>query len=242
MAAWLVFGLLILSSIILVLRHSIGTVAGMDAGILAAMITGLALLIYVLYSFIADYRRYFVNTVQHIIIGAIIAVMVFAAYIYRSELLFVAHQVGTQIQYVGTHVSDSIQKTLPASKNAQQFVVRIRKRYDGHFVARANINDIPLNFIIDTGATTVVLRYRDAQIIGIDVSKLKFNRPVRTANGQAFAAYINLKNIAIGPLRAENVDTFVVRPGALQQSLLGMSFLNRLKSFEFTENFLTIRG
>ena len=56
------------------------------------------------------------------------------------------------------------------------------------------------------------------------------------------AARIRLKEVAIGPLDRQNVDALVAHPGALSQSLLGMSFLSRLRSYEFSGDFLTLRG
>jgi aspartyl protease family protein len=63
-----------------------------------------------------------------------------------------------------------------------------------------------------------------------------------TANGRTVAARVRLEKVAIGPLDHKNVDALVAQPGALTQSLLGMSFLSRLRSYEFSGDFLTLRG
>ena len=96
--------------------------------------------------------------------------------------------------------------------------------------------------IVDTGASTIVLRPEDAKKAGIDVSKLSFTVPVLTANGRTVAARVRLDSVAIGPLRREDVDALVAEPKALTESLLGMSFLGRLRSYEFSGDFLTLRG
>jgi aspartyl protease family protein len=87
-----------------------------------------------------------------------------------------------------------------------------------------------------------VLRPEDAKKAGIDVSKLSFTVPVMTANGRTVAARVRLDSVAIGPLQREDVDALVAEPKALTESLLGMSFLGRLRSYEFSGDFLTLRG
>ncbi|MGB6194907.1 MAG: TIGR02281 family clan AA aspartic protease, partial [Methyloceanibacter sp.] len=66
--------------------------------------------------------------------------------------------------------------------------------------------------------------------------------PVMTANGRTVAARVRLDSVAIGPLQREDVDALVAEPKALTESLLGMSFLGRLRSYEFSGDFLTLRG
>jgi aspartyl protease family protein len=120
--------------------------------------------------------------------------------------------------------------------------IRIRKRLDGHFNANVEVNGKQIAMIVDTGASSIVLTPEDAIKAGIDVSHLAYNIPVLTANGRTFAARIRLDKVAIGPLDRTNVDALVAKHGAMTQSLLGMSFLSRLRSYEFSGDFLTLRG
>ena len=120
--------------------------------------------------------------------------------------------------------------------------VRIRKRLDGHFTAMVEVNGKTISMIVDTGASTIVLRPEDAKKAGIDIDGLSFRVPVITANGRTLAARVSLEEVAIGPLDRRKVDALVAQPGALTQSLLGMSFLSRLRSYEFSGDFLTLRG
>lgn len=119
--------------------------------------------------------------------------------------------------------------------------VRLRKRESGRFVARAEVNGAPIDLAIDSGATTVLLRHADAELAGIDTSALAFTTPVETANGTAFTASVRLRQIAIGPIRIEGVEALVAKPGTINESLLGMSFLRRLRSYELSGDFLTLR-
>ena len=120
--------------------------------------------------------------------------------------------------------------------------IRIRKRLDGHFNANVDVNGKQIAMIVDTGASSIVLTPEDATKAGIDIRNLAYNIPVLTANGRTFAARVRLDKVAIGPLDRANVDALVAKHGAMTQSLLGMSFLSRLRSYEFSGDFLTLRG
>jgi aspartyl protease family protein len=87
-----------------------------------------------------------------------------------------------------------------------------------------------------------VLRPEDAAKAGIDLKGLSYTVPVITANGRTNAARVRLNTVAIGPLDRQKVDALVAQPGTLTESLLGMSFLSRLRSYEFSGDFLTLRG
>ena len=107
----------------------------------------------------------------------------------------------------------------------------IRSRLGGEFAVSARINGARATLMFDTGASMVVLTAGDARRAGIDAKTLVYDVPVTTANGSAMAAEIRLDEIAVGPIVMRNVPALVAKPGALQESLLGMSFLGRLKSY-----------
>ncbi len=109
--------------------------------------------------------------------------------------------------------------------------VVVNRRLSGEFVITARVNGARASFLFDTGASAVVLTAADARRAGVDASSLDFDTPVSTANGAARAAEVLLDHIAIGPIVMRNVPALVARPGALDESLLGMSFLERLKSY-----------
>ena len=107
----------------------------------------------------------------------------------------------------------------------------INRRFSGEFSVASRVNGARVTFLFDTGASMVVLTAADARKAGIDTRGLAFNVPVATANGSALAAEIRLDQIAVGPIVMRNVPALVARPGGLEESLLGMSFLERLKSY-----------
>ena len=119
---------------------------------------------------------------------------------------------------------------------------RIRRRPDGHFSVKAQANGVSVTMLVDTGASTVVLKPADAQRLGIDVDRLRYVVPVQTANGTTYAAHARLRNVTLGPISLDGVEALVAKPGALKENLLGMSFLSRLRSYEFTTDMLTLRS
>ena len=109
--------------------------------------------------------------------------------------------------------------------------VSVSRRLSGEFAITGRVNGARVTFLFDTGASTVVLTAADARRAGVSAGGLTFDAPVSTANGAAMAAEVRLDQIAIGPIVMRNVPAMVARRGALDESLLGMSFLERLKSY-----------
>jgi aspartyl protease family protein len=108
-------------------------------------------------------------------------------------------------------------------------------------MVRTEANGIALHMLVDTGASTVVLRPEDGQRLGFDVEQLRYVVPVQTANGTTYAASIRLATLSVGKIRLNNVEALVAKRGTLRENLLGMSFLNRLNSYEFSGEYLTLR-
>ena len=108
----------------------------------------------------------------------------------------------------------------------------------GHVAITALVNGTPVRFLVDTGASRVTLTHDDARAAGIGRDELVFSQRSQTANGLAREAPITLREIRIEQLSIDNVAAAVNEN--LNMSLLGMSFLKRLKSFEMSEGALTI--
>ena len=95
-----------------------------------------------------------------------------------------------------------------------------------------------MRFLVDTGASLVTLTPADAQVAGITPRELVFNHRVSTANGSARMAPVTLREVRIGQLSIYDVPASVLEH--LNISLLGMSFLSRLQSYEMRDGKLTI--
>ena len=117
----------------------------------------------------------------------------------------------------------------------------LRRDWDGHFNAQAEVNGVPLNLLIDTGASMVLIPYEDAVEIGIDTRTLEFSIPVTTANGRSSVAPITLSSIRINSIAVFDVPAAVARPGRVKTGLLGISFLDRLAEASFQGDRLVLR-
>ena len=119
--------------------------------------------------------------------------------------------------------------------------VMIRRSDDGRFVAQGDINGTSTTFLIDTGASVVMLKPSDAERAGIDIKALSFTTPVQTANGTVYAAPVRVRSLSIGLLHLGDIEALVAQPGSLNENLLGMSFLRRLSSYKLSGDFMTLR-
>jgi aspartyl protease family protein len=112
----------------------------------------------------------------------------------------------------------------------------------GHFKSNARINGTSIRVLVDTGASTVALSHEDARRAGFRIDDLRFDTPVSTANGVVNAARVKIDRIEVGGIRVERVEGMVMPKGAMVGSLLGMSFLSRLDSYEVKNGVLLLRN
>ncbi len=118
---------------------------------------------------------------------------------------------------------------------------RISIRDDGHYWARALVNrKASIEFMVDTGASVVALNFRDAQRMGLKPETLDYRWTIHTAGGETMGASVLIDSIKINQVHIRNVEAMVLRTD-MDQSLLGMSFLNKLYSYEFRGDRLIIR-
>ncbi|MFD0986811.1 retropepsin-like aspartic protease family protein [Methyloligella solikamskensis] len=119
-------------------------------------------------------------------------------------------------------------------------IVRIRQDGYGHYSTDAVVNGHILPFMVDTGATLVVLTYEDAQRSGLFPNTLNFSGKVQTANGIAQVAPVRLSRVRVGGILLRDIPAVVAERGVLAQNLLGMSFLSKLKRFEIENGQLVL--
>ncbi len=118
----------------------------------------------------------------------------------------------------------------------------LRRAWDGHYRAEADVNGVRMRLMIDTGASMVLLPYEEVRALGINPEELIFSLPVTTANGTSTVAPVRLSSIKIGPIAAFDVQAAVAHPGRLKIGLLGMSFLDKLSETSFRGDTLILRN
>lgn len=231
MVMWLVIILASLIGLFLLLNGNPDLLgAGADTG---TIVVAIALAAYAILLF-SGQRGRLGQALRYLAIWAGLALALVAAYAYRGEIQDVANRVAGELAPPG--------QTITETDAGGQRSVRIRRRPDGHFAARAEINGRSVTMLVDTGASTIVLRPADAAQAGIDTKSLAYTIAVQTANGTAYSAAVRLRSVSVGGIEVRDIDALVAKPGSLNESLLGMSFLRRLRSYEFTGEFLTLRG
>jgi aspartyl protease family protein len=233
MAGFVAIGILAIAAVLLIARGDSGTVAGFDSDSFGFLALGLALLVFLGSGLFSGYSGRASAAVKDAVSWVLIAVVLVVGYTYRDDIGRVAQRVAGEL---APQFGARMETVSPGE-------VRIRRHVGGHFIAEVDLNgDAEVRMIVDTGASTVVLTTEDARAAGIDVAKLRYVIPVQTANGVAMAARARLDSLAVGPLKLNNVNALVSQSGALNQSLLGMSFLSRLRSYEFAGEYLTLRS
>ena len=234
MGAWIALTLLVISGLALLLRADAGSIAGFDPSEFAIAVAGVAMLIFLASSIAGSYRGRTGQAVRDLLSWSLVALLLVAGYSYREDILSLGHKVAGELLPPGTALRSDTQVEGERS-------VRIRRRPDGHFVVKTQANGIALSMLVDTGASTVVLKPADAQRLGIDVDRLRYSVPVQTANGTTFAAHVRIRSLSLGAINLNDVEALVAKPGALKDNLLGMSFLNRLRSYKVEGDFLTLQ-
>jgi len=110
----------------------------------------------------------------------------------------------------------------------------------GHFRVNGRIDGRRIDFMVDTGASLIALKPEDAAMLGIHPVERDYVAAVRTANGMIRAAPVELDTVEIEDLELHNVAAMVLPPGVASENLLGLSFLRRLRRFEYADGKLLL--
>jgi len=180
-------------------------------------------------------------SMQHERLGSVLRSML--VWVVLGLVLVTGYSFKDELEPLWQRVAGNLVPAQPVSLGPG--VTALRAANDGHFhvLAEITVGGNPgqrVRFMVDTGANDVALTREDAERLGIDVERLRFNIPYSTANGTSFGAHVRLDRVRIGDVVVDNVAGSVVS-GRLDQSLLGMSFLRRLSGFEFRGNEMVLR-
>ena len=235
MTAWLLLAFLVIAGALLLFRGDVQVLSTMDNTEIAILAAGVLLIAVYVVVLLKDERGRPLRALRYLLTWAAFGLFLITSYTYRQDLSGVIYRVAGELVPAG-------QTMVVETEDKSEHAVRVRRRFDGHFSVRAAVNGEAMLLLVDTGASTIVLKPADAARAGVDTRDLSYSVPVQTANGLAYAAPVHLRTVAIGPLVIHNVDALVARPGSVNENLLGMSFLMRLRSYEFSKEFLTLRG
>ncbi len=158
--------------------------------------------------FLYDQRQKMSTTLQQAAIWGVIFTFVIIAYGFKDTLksqLFPA----TPVALSGDRIA-------------------LTRASDGHFYVTAQVNGTPVEFVVDTGASSVVLTREDARDAGFNPATLRYLGRAFTANGEVATAEIRLESFQLGDFRDTNIEASV-NAGEMSGSLLGMSYLSRYR-------------
>ncbi|HWW48167.1 MAG TPA: TIGR02281 family clan AA aspartic protease [Xanthobacteraceae bacterium] len=145
------------------------------------------------------------------------------------------HMTASTPAFASISTENRIERAQPSGRS-----IHLTRDRRGHFHAEGRVSGRRLTFMVDTGATVVALTERAAAEIGIAPARGSYTVNVSTANGSVKAARAKLAALEIGPLIVHDVDALVLPEGALSENLLGLSYLSRLKRFEYAEGRLVL--
>jgi aspartyl protease family protein len=199
------------------LHHNIGSLALKIA--LVVFAGGLVLVLF---------REPLSRALEATVFWAVIGLLLVVGYSYRFELRDTADRV--------------IAELMPGHVAGRGRNVEVVRGHGGDFAVNAHVNGARVPMVLDTGASSVVLTQQAAKAAGLPIEVLSYTVDVDTANGRTRAAPVTLDRLAVGGLIERGVPALVVQPGQLKNNLLGMTFLNRLESWEVRGDRLNLRG
>ncbi|MBU2533996.1 MAG: TIGR02281 family clan AA aspartic protease, partial [Alphaproteobacteria bacterium] len=185
-----------------------GTLGGFDGGTIVALVASVALLIFIAGPFLSGRRGSLAKGTRDLLLWVGIMLLLVLGYSFRDEAQIIYQRIAGELLPPGHTLS------MTEDGTGQQ-AVRIRRQPNGHFAARAAVNGQPMSLLVDTGASSIVLKTSDARAAGINIDTLNYRIPVRTANGLAYAASTRISSIAVGSIIMYNLDVMVAKPGAL---------------------------
>ena len=233
---WFAFGLLIVAAIAFMVIGDPETALGISDTELARLVTGTALLIVIGSSLAVSYRGRGSLALKQAVMWLGAALFLVVIYTYRAEFQTAGNRVLGEL-VPGTAITLQNSGADAVDNN----IVAITADRSGQFSISATVSGTYVEMILDTGASQVVLTEFDARRVGINVDELVFSVPVKTANGETRMAAVRLDDVDVGSINVSSVRGLVAKPDDLGTSLLGMSFLKSLSSFEVRGNQVILR-
>jgi aspartyl protease family protein len=219
--------IVVAAGLVLLIVSDAGTLVGLTQDQFGRLIPLVVILVFVAAGLFSRRHR-LGEMVGNLVLWVGIFGVALVGYAYRDDLSGVASRVFGELM-PGSAVVDTERGT-----------ATFRSGIDGHFTINAEINGTSVRTIFDTGASAVVLTHADAIKAGIDTDALRYDISVQTANGTGRAAGITLATLDVGGIIRNRVRAFVAERGALDTSLLGMSFLGTLSRYGVSGNSLEL--
>jgi aspartyl protease family protein len=194
----------------------------------ASLAVKIVFLVFIGATVLVMFREDFSRAIRSALLWVLIALALAGGYTYRFELKDISNRILAEI--------------VPGRAFTKGRIVEIARGGAGEFNLGTDVNGARIAMALDTGATAVVLTQEAAKAAGLPLEVLSYNVSVDTANGRTRAASVTLDRLGVGGIVERSVPALIAQPGQLRTSLLGMSFLNRLESWEVRGDKLIMRG
>jgi aspartyl protease family protein len=224
----LLLSAIVIAILIIFVRGGAGTVGPLSTSEFGSLTYQIVLLVFLGAVVLTMFRERFSQALISALMWVAVGLVLVVVYSYRFEL----HAVADRVLVV----------LVPGHVVSHGRTVEIGRANGGDFDVTAQVNGKRVQMVLDTGASSVVLSHDDARAAGLPLEVLNYSVTIDTANGRTRAAPVTLDRISIGGLEERSIDALVTQPGQLKTSLLGMSFLNRLQSWEVSGDRLVLRG
>ncbi len=214
----------------LVLSRNQDGVSGLDlnGNDYASLVAKVAILLVIVSTMLMMFRDRLTLALQAALFWAAVMGALAAVYTYRAEL----RQIGDRV----------LAELVPGRPVQVGRTVEIARGNSGEFQVQTMVNGAPVAMVLDTGASSMVLTQEAARVAGLPLQMLSYTVEIDTANGHSRAAAVNLDRVAVGNIVERAVPALIAQPGHLKESLLGMTFLNRLESYEMRGDRLLMRA
>jgi aspartyl protease family protein len=225
---WFVLLAVLLVLVLLFLGRDSEIFAGLSSDEFSSLGIKAVLAVVVGGTVIVMFRERISRAIEAALIWGVIGLVLLVGYTYRAELRVVADRVMSEV--------------VPGWVAQKGHIVEIARGRGGDFSVRAQVNGARVSMVVDSGASAVVLTQEAAKAAGLPLEVLNYSTTVETANGRARVAAVTLDRLAIGNIVELSVPALIAQPGQLRSSLLGMSFLDRLESWEVRGDRLLMRA
>jgi aspartyl protease family protein len=187
------------------------------------------LLAWYLPAVVTKYKSKSNKALGHAAIWLGMIVVLIGGYAFRPELIFIKDR-----------IAGVLMPGQAIDKGGGTIVIN-KRNDENHFSIDGHVNNQSTSFVLDTGASAVVLTHDTAQRLGLLAGENSYTQTVSTANGLTKVAPIRIDELRISSIVLQDVKASVARPGELDINLLGMSFLSRLKGYAVEDDELTLR-
>jgi aspartyl protease family protein len=225
---WLLLAILATILLLLVAKSDGMIMARQRPADVAALAVKIALAALVGALILTLLRKRFSRALEAAMLWVAVALLLTVGYGFRSDLRDVTERLMAEY--------------MPGRLATRNRVVEITRGGQGNFAVAAHLNSARVSMVLDTGASTVVLTQDAARAAGLPVEVLTYTVAIDTANGRTRAAPVTLNSITVGGIVERSVPALIAQPGQLRTNLLGMTFLNRLESWEVRGDKLVMRA